>query len=534
MLATVILVLLIACANVANLLLARAAVRTRDLAIRVALGASRRRVVLQLLGESLVLAAGGAVLGTGLAWVGIELFDRAVTPTDPPFWLLFRLDAPILGFVIAIAGVAALMSGGIPALRASSTDLNSVLKDESRGSSSLHIGRLSRGLVVAEVAMSVAILVASGLMIRSVVQLQRMSLPFPVDDVFTARIAVFENRYPDAAARTRFWEDVEERTRAIPGVQSAAIMSQLPGLGTGMSQLALDGVSYSRPEDLPEANSATVSPGFFDVFEVTPSQGRLFTQLDAREAAPVAIVNESFVRQYFTDGRALGRLIRMGGLESTGAWREVVGVVPDLNMEGVGDPQPDPPAGVYLPLAQANVGFGSLAARTQSPPLAITGEVRDRVAAVDADTPIYFVATLRERIDEDLWFYSVFGTLFAVFGAAALFMASVGLYGVMSFSVSRRVLEMGIRMALGAQGAQVRRLVVLQGMLQIGLGLLLGTGLAVVVARGLRVLLLDAEPWDPGTYALVFAVLALTGFMASAIPAQRATRVDPSTALRSD
>jgi ABC-type antimicrobial peptide transport system permease subunit len=224
----------------------------------------------------------------------------------------------------------------------------------------------------------------------------------------------------------------------------------------------------------------------------------------------------------------------MGGLQSTAPWREVVGVVPDLSMEGVGDPQPDPPAGVYVPLAQGNVGFASLAVRTEGAPLAITSEVRDRVAAADPDTPIYFVDTLQGRIDEEIWFYRVFGTLFAVFGAAALFMASVGLYGVMSFSVSRRVLEMGIRMALGAQGAQVRRLVVRQGMLQIGLGLVLGTGLALLVARGLRILILDAEPWDPGTYALVFGVLAVTGFTASSIPAQRATRVDPSTALRSE
>jgi ABC-type antimicrobial peptide transport system permease subunit len=203
-------------------------------------------------------------------------------------------------------------------------------------------------------------------------------------------------------------------------------------------------------------------------------------------------------------------------------------------MEGVGDPDPNPPAGLYLPLAQGNITFASLVARTEGPPLAITGQVRDQVTSADPDTPIYFVGSLRDRIDEELWFYGVFGTLFAVFGAAALFMASVGLYGVMSFSVSRRVLEMGIRMALGAQGSQVRRLVVRQGMIQIAVGLLIGTGLAVLFARGMRFLFLGAEPWDPLTYLLVFTVLALTGFTASAIPARRATRVHPSVALRGD
>jgi putative ABC transport system permease protein len=534
MLATVVLVLLIACANVANLLLARAAVKTRDLAIRVALGASRTRVIIQLLGESLVLALGGAVLGTALAWVGIGLFDRAVAATDPPFWLVFRLDGPILAFVIGVAAVAALVSGGIPALRSSSTDLNAVLKDESRGSSSLHIGKLSRALVIAEVAMSVAILVASGLMIKSVVRLEQMALPFPVEDVFTARIGLFETRFPDADSRDRFWQDVEERTRGIPGVRSTGLMTQLPGLSSGGPPLALDGASYTREEDMPWANSASVSPGFFEVFDVTALQGRLLNDLDTREAPPVAIVNESFVREFFPDGRAVGRLIRLGGLESTNPWREIVGVVPDLRMEGVGDTSPNPPSGLYMPLAQNNITFASLAARTDGPPLAITGEVRSQVSAADQDTPIYFVDTLRARIDEELWFYGVFGTLFAVFGAAALFMASVGLYGVMSFSVSRRVLEMGIRMALGAQGEQVRRLVVRQGMIQIAVGLVLGTGLAVLVARGLRIFFLGAQPWDPLTYLLVFSVLALTGFTASAIPARRATRVHPSVALRGD
>jgi predicted permease len=361
-----------------------------------------------------------------------------------------------------------------------------------------------------------------------------MTLPFPVQDVFTARIGVFEARFPDPVSRERFWEEVEEGARSIPGVRSAAVMSQLPGLTAGLSPLALEGVSYTRPQDLPSVNSVTVSPGFFEVFEVTPSQGRVFTQLDAREAAPVVIVNQSFVRQHFADGRALGRLIRMGGLQSTGPWREVIGVVPDLRMEGVGDTDPNPPAGVYLPLAQSNLSFASLAARTEGSPLAITADVRQQVAAADPDTPIYFVGTLRARIDEDLWFYAVFGTLFAVFGGAALFIASVGLYGVMSFSVSRRMLEMGIRMALGAEGAQVRRLIVRQGMMQIALGLIMGAGLALLVARGLSVFFLDAQPWDPATYALVFAVLALTGFTASSVPAQRATRVDPSLALRSE
>jgi predicted permease len=449
MLATVILVLFIACSNVANLLLARAATRAKDVAIRTSLGASRTRVILQLMAEAFVLAAGGALLGTGLAWMGIRLFDRAVAPTDPPFWFVFRLDTPILLFVIGISALAAVLAGAIPAWRASSSDLNAVLKDESRGTSSLQIGRLSRWLVVAEVAMSVALLVASGLMVQSVIRLKRMELPFPTEDVFTARIGTFESRFPDAAARRRFWEEVEGRVAAIPGVRSAGMANGLPGLDASGGPVMIDGESYLANSDLPNARFAQVTPGFFDVFEVAAVQGRVFGAQDAIDAAQVALVNESFVREHFPDRQALGRRIRLGGLESTAVWREIVGVVPDLAMEGVGDTDPGSPAGFYIPLAQDDASFLSVAARVGGDALSITQQVRQQVTLADPDTPIYFVGTLQQRIDEDLWFYGVFGTLFAVFGLAALFMASVGLYGVMSFSVSRRVQEMGIRMALG-------------------------------------------------------------------------------------
>ena len=532
MLATVALVLLIACANVANLLLARAAVRTKDVAIRSALGASRRRVVVQLMTEALVLAGAGALLGTGLARVGIGLFDRAVAPTDPPFWFVFQIDAPILLFVAGVSALAAVASGVIPALRASATDLNSILKDESRGSSSLHIGRLSRGLVVAEVAMSVALLVASGLMVQSVVRLDRRVLPFPTEDVFTARVAVFEERFPDAAARGRFWEDVEDRVASLPGGRATGLMVQLPGLGDGQRPVQVDGASYTADRDVPESRVGVVSPGFFGAFEVEALQGRLFTRLDAAGAPPVAIVNESFVKERFPDGQALGRRVRGGGLETEEPWREVVGVVPDLVMEGVDDSDRESPAGMYWPLAQDDERFISVAARADGAPLALTAAVRDAVVAADADTPIYFVDTLQGRIDEDLWFYGVFGTLFAVFGAAALFMASVGLYGVMSFSVSRRVQEMGIRMALGAEGRQVRALVLRQGMSQIAVGMLFGSGLAALAAKGLQFIVLGGDPWHLPTFVAVFLVLALTGLAASAVPAVRATRVQPVEALR--
>ncbi len=538
MLLTVIMVLIIACANVANLLLARAAVRTRDLAIRTAMGAERWRVIVQLLSQAAVLTAMGALIGTGIAWVGITMFDRAVSATDPPFWLVFKLDAPIFAFVIGIAGLAALVAGIIPAIKASGADVNSILKDDSRGSSSLQIGRLSRWLVVAEVAMSMALLVASGLMVKGVVKLNNEDYGFPMEDVFTARIGVFEERFPDAESRLRFWDQVEERVAQLPGVASAAMTANLPGTGSNGARFGVDGESYEASRDMPIANFIAASPNFQEVFEVEVLQGRWFERTDAGDASMVAVVNERFVERYFPDGQAIGRRIRMGGLESQDPWREIVGVVPNYRIEGVGNADPgeeiDRP-GFYLPIAQQDLRFMSVAARVAgAAPLSIAAEVRDAVAGIDADTPIYFVQTLRAAIDENLWFYRVFGTLFLVFGAAALFMASVGLYGVMSFSVHQRVGEMGIRMALGAESGRVLRMVLKQGLGQILIGVAIGAVLAVFVARGLTLILYQVEPFDPVTFVSVMGLLTLTGILASMIPARRATQVDPMVALRKE
>ena len=536
MLFTVVLVLVIACANVANLLLARAAVRTRDLAIRSALGADRWRVVFQMLSEAVVLAVVGAGFGVGLAWVGITAFDRAVAATDPPFWLDFRIDLPILVFVLGITLLAALVAGILPAVKASAADLNSVLKDESRGSSGMQIGRLSRVLVVGEIAMSMALLVASGLMVKGVVTLDNEEYVIPTENVFTARVGVFQERFPDEAARARFWEDVERRVAAIPGVRAAGLTGSLPLTGAFGSRVAIEGESYEADRDLPLARFAPVTPGFREPFDVEVLQGRWIETTDGLGDPEIVVVNEAFVARHFPGGQPLGRRIRIGGRDSDDPWREIVGVVPNHRMEGVGDPgneEIDVP-GFYLPLAQYDLRFVSIAARVDREPLRIATDVRDAVGAADADTPIYFVQTLEQAMEQNLWFYRIFGNLFLAFGLAALFLASVGLYGVMSFSVSHRVSGMGVRMALGARASQVTGLVLRQGLGQIALGLVFGTGLALLIARGLTLVLYQVEPFDPVTYLGVFALLLVTGLGASAVPALRATRVDPAVALSAE
>ncbi len=531
MLGAVFLVLLIACANVANLLLARAATRQRELAIRSAIGASRLQVIGKLLAEALVLAGAGAALGLALAWVGIRAFNAAVAPSSPPFWIDIGLHPQVLLFVLAVTLASALLSGIVPALQATGARLNEVLKDESRGSSGLRVGRLSRVLVTAEIALSVGLLVGTGLMIKSVTNLAGVEYGFETESVFSARMGLFEADYPDAESRGRYYERLLPRLRELPGVEAATIATSLPGVWSGGTTFEVEGRSYERPQDHPNARWVAIAPGYFEAFDVRPLRGRRFDLRDAREAAAVAIVNRSFVARHFPGEDPLGKRIRQGGSEDEEPWRTIVGVVPDMHLQGVQNPEDDP-SGMYVPLAQADPRFTYVALRSGGDAMTLANPARAAVAAVDPDIPLYWVQSVQAAIDETTWYYRVFGTLFAVFGAVALFLASVGLYGVMSASVGSRTVEMGIRMALGAKGKDVVRLVLRQGLVQIAIGLAVGVGLAFLLARGLDILLYRVGAWDPATFLLIAAVIVATGLLASWIPALRATRVEPMTALR--
>jgi predicted permease len=531
MLAAVFLVLLIACANVANLLLARASTRSRELAIRSAIGASRLRVVLQLLGDGLVLSTTGALLGIGIAWFGIRAFNDAIASAEPPFWIDIGLHPTVLLFVLGITVLAGVLSGIIPALQASGTRVNEVLKDESWGSSGFRVGKLSRGLVVAEIALSVGLLVGAGLMIKSVTNLNNIEYGFATEEIFTARMGLFESEYPDRESRQIFFDETLRRLDGLPGVETATLATSLPGVWSGGTWFAVEGQSYDRDQDYPGANWVAITPDYFPTFGVDVVRGRAFTTADGADGMQVAIVNESFAERYFPGEDALGRRVRQGRSESVQPWLTIVGVVPDMYLEGVED-QEDDPEGMYVPLAQADVSFLYMALRAGGNPMTLANPARDAVASVDRDVPLYWVQSLQSAIDETTWYFRVFGTLFMVFGIVALFLASVGLYGVMSASVSNRTTEMGIRMALGAKARDVRRLVVRQGMIQMAIGVALGLALAGLLARGLDILLYRVEAWDPITFISISLVLAAVGLLASYIPALRATRVEPIAALR--
>jgi predicted permease len=436
MLAAVFLVLIIACVNVANLLLARVSVRSKEMAIRSALGASRFRIVLQFLSETFTLAAVGAAVGLSIAWAGVRLFNNAIAPTDPPFWIDIRIDTVALLFAIGLALVAAVAAGILPALKASGAKVNEILKDESRGTSSLRMGKLSKGLVVAEIAMSCGLLVGAGLMVKSIVQLRNVDFGFATEDVLTARVGLFEGDYPDTTSRLQFFDELVMRLDAQPAVAKASLSSGLPALGSGRWRFAVEGETYEADRDYPLTRRMMVTPGHFETYGVSVLQGRDFGTQDSRDNLPVAIVNEPFAERYFPGEGPIGRRIRLGDSESEEPWVTIVGVVQDMYLGG---PDNNDPEGVYVPLAQNDARFLSISMRAAGgAAMSLAPMVRDEVIGIDSDLPLYWVRTLDTAIAENTWFYRVFGVLFMVFGGVALFLGAVGLYGVMAFSVSRR------------------------------------------------------------------------------------------------
>lgn len=530
MLAAVSFVLLIACANVTNLLLAKAAQRTREVAVRTALGATRLQVVTQLLVEAFLLAVAGGILGLAIAHGGVAFFNYASAEMEKVFWIDIKIDGAAMAFVLVLVMLATIAAGIAPALQASGTDANDVLKDESRGASSFRLGRLSGFLVVGEVGLSCALLVAAGLMIKGIVKLHTMDYGFAPEEIFIGEIELMPSDYPDAAGRVQFFEELEQRLAAIPGVTTAALTSTLPARGNWSARVGLEGQTSERAEDYPMTQYAQVSPAFFDVVRARVLQGRGFTPRDRIGATPVAVVNQRFAERFFPGENPLGRRIRRGGPDSPQPWRTIVGVVSNAYITAIDEG--DNPDGVYLPLAQGAFAFTNIVLRTQGDPLAITPEVYDVVESMDPNLPVAEINTLAGDILLEKRVGDVFARLFLAFGAAALFLASVGLYGVMSFAVSRRTKELGVRMALGAHTADVLRLVLRQGVWQLAIGLGLGLVLAAVLSRAMAMALFQVDPWDKTIFASIAVLLASTGMLATIIPARRATRVDPMVALR--
>jgi putative ABC transport system permease protein len=520
-------VLLIACANVANLLFAQATSRTREVAIRTALGASRRRLVTQLLTETLALAVAGTAVGLLIAQVGITVFNSAIVDADPPFWVDVRLDAVPLVFAAALTALAALLSGAIPAWRAARADVGEALKDGTRSAGGLRIGRLSRALVTLEIVLSFGLLVAAGLMVRSMANLKIHQYGFAMDDVFTARLVLPEGTYPDAASRTRFLSAVQERLSALGGVRAATLTSDFPGLSADRTPVVVETVTYADSSHYPVVRTAAIGARFFETFGRALLRGREFNAADDGAAPGVAIVNASFAEQLISGADAIGRRIRLGR-DPSAPWLRIVGVAPDMYMAGAEDRDP---AGVYVPLAQSPERLIGLALRGPAG-MALAAPVRAEVSALDGDLPVYFPKTLRRAVDDNLWSYRVFGPLLVAVGAAALFLATVGLYSLMAFAIRQRQREIGVRMALGARPLDVARLVAGEVTTEVGIGLLAGAGLAVSLSSAMRSIVFHVAPHDPLIYAAILGTLVLAAALAAWVPVRRAVRVDPTLTLR--
>ncbi len=526
-------VLLIACFNVTNLLLARTLVRSKEVAVRSALGADRGRLMRQLMIEAGVLTACGGAVGVLVAHFGIQAFNLSIQDIEKPYWIVISLDAAAVVFTVAITAVSALVAGTLPALRASGGQVHDILKDESRGSSSFRMGRLSRVLVIGEIALSCALLVAAGMMVKSVINVNTVDMGFEGDHVFTARLGLFETDYPDDEARVRFYDRLLEELSAEPNVEAVGLTTFLPALGAGGASVELEGVAYADVNEQPFSFMISITSGYFGALGIHVIEGRDLETQDREGAVPVVVVNESFALRHFGKETPIGRRFRVGEDQP---WMTIVGLVPDiLPFIGGGGNNGPLPDQIFVPIAQQeNIRFVSVAAKTRGEPGAFGATARDVVARIDPNLPLYWVRTLEEAVELETWVFTLFGSLFTMFGVAALFLAAVGLYGVMAFSVSRRTQEMGVRMAMGAGTGSVMRLILGKGMRQLGIGMVLGLLMGAAMVRPLTAIFFDVNPNDPVVYAAIVLTLGLSGLAACYVPARRATRVELVDALRPD
>ena len=530
LLGAVLFVLLIACANVANLMLARAAVRQKEIAVRTALGASRWRVVRQLLTESVLLSLAGGAVGLLLAMWGVDLLLR-LNDNKIPRAAEIGLDRNVLLFTLGVSVLTGIVFGLAPAFQTTSVDLHDTLKEGGRSGK----GGVRRGvrnaLVVAEMAFAVILLVGAGLLIRSFVQLQQVNPGFEPRGVLAMQVSLPGSKYREGAQRASFDRQVLEAVRALPGVRSAATITTLPMSGFNQSgSFRIEGRQTPPGESSPHGDRWMPSDDYFQTMGVPLVRGRYFDARDTAEAPGVAIVSEALARKYWPGEDPVGQRITFEGGQQAPRWREIVGVVGHVRNEGL---EGESRGQYYIPYAQRPNGADLfLVVRTDAEPSTLAPAVRGAVAGVDRDLPVYRVTTMEKLVAESLAQRRFSMFLFGVFAALALALAVVGLYGVMSYTVAQRTHEIGLRMALGAQSRDVLRMVVGQGMWLVAVGLAVGLAGALALTQLMTSLLYGVSAADPLTYAGIAVLLAAVAFFASYLPARRATKVDPMEALR--
>jgi putative ABC transport system permease protein len=522
-------VLLIACANVANLLLARASGRSREVAVRKALGASSWRLTRQLLTESIVLALGGAVLGVLLSMWELRLLKAMISVPLPP-WLTVEVSARALAFTIALAVLTGVIAGIVPALRLARGAVRESLATGVRGSGSARRSRTQRALVIAEVALAVVLLAGAGLLLTSLVRLQGVSPGFSADGVLVARLTLAGPRYESRDAMVRFYDAVLNRLRETPGVDEAAAAGALPLSGSAnTSNFHLPGRPSPAEGQDPTSRWERVTPGYFRALGIPLRSGREFEARDRADAPSVVIVSESWAKTFFPGERDIvGRLVQLGGSDEQ---TTIIGVVGDVRHDGLDQP---PLPTMFLAYPQAPDGGMTIVVRSSGDAAAMTTALREAVRSVDATIPVYNVSTMHDQVSRSILAQKLSGSMIAVFALMALVLATVGVYGLIAYSVAERKHEIGIRLALGAQGRDVRRLVVGQGLRLTLTGIGIGVIGAVLVGRGIRSLLFGVSTVHLPSLVAVSALLLIVAVIASWIPGRRAARTDLLGALRGD
>lgn len=523
-------VLLIACANVANLFLTRAAARRKEMAVRSALGASRWRLVRQLLAESLLLSVAGAVVGLLLAQVGVRVLI-SLAPSDIPRLDQVRGDSSVLGFTLATCILTALLCGLMPALSASKTDVQDALKESAR---SLTIGssrRLRHLLVVSEIALSLVLLVGAGLMISSFIRLQSVAPGFDSRSMLTMKMWLPGSRYPHSQQQTEFFQQVIDRVKAVPGVQFVSAIQDLPLRRNRMGfEFAIENRALPSSSEKQDAAYRVIGLDYFRVMGIPLIAGRDFSERDNRQSPPVLIINRTMARRYWEDENPIGRRMRFGG--SQAPWFEIVGVVGDIKHMGL-DEEEGP--AIYQPHAQKTFDFlrwMTLVVRTDTDPLGLAGAIRAQVQAVDKDQPVYEIASMKDILSQSVAKPRFATLLLGLFALVALLLGAVGIYGVLAFIVAGRTREIGIRMALGAGSREVLGLVLGQGLKLVIVGVGLGLIASFALTRVLSGMLFGIRATDPLVFAGVSLLLALVAMLACYVPARRATKIYPVEALR--
>lgn len=544
MLAAVILVLLIACVNVMNMQFGRAALRAKEVAIRGALGATRWRIVRQMLTESFVVAVLGAIAGVLLAFWTVDMFVRAIgsLPFPLPYWVEFKIDGPVLAFTVALTLLATIVSGLAPALVIAKGNTAEIIKEGGRGNSNRLVNAITRVLVIGQIALTAALLIVATLQIKSIRNQLNLTYGYDESGIYAARMGLMEGAYPTADSRREFFRHAVRALRDNPQFQYAAMSSRFRMTFDAQGQFEVDGQKYMTDRDRPRGNFESVSDNYFATLGLKVLEGRDFTIDDSDAKQPVALVNASFARRYFGRESAIGHRIRIFNPGNPQPWRTIVGVVPDTLMQGPFDQQNDS-AGFFMPLLGANPApqFCTILVRPRPGQRADTlgPALKSAVAELDSNLPTYFPGTPARFHEEVLGGNRIIATLFSIFGVVAFVLSAVGLYGVMTFSVNQRRQEFGIRMALGADAARIFRMVMTQGAWQLVIGLALGAGgaallLGVMAATALRNILFKVNALEPSIYLAVAGLLTFVAALSCFVPARRATRVNPMIALRTE